>query len=61
MNMYSATGNLGKDCRVAHLGNGTVCNFTLAVNRVMGIKLKPYGLIALYWEGKQRGNCLHTF
>lgn len=55
MNMFSATGNLGKDCRVAQVGNGTVCNFTLAVKSGYGDKAQTLWIDCAVWGRQAEG------
>lgn len=38
MNVFSFTGNLGKDCRTGMAGSTAVCNFTVAVKSGWGDK-----------------------
>ena len=52
MNIFSFTGNLGKDCRVGKAGNSTVCNFTVAVKSGFGNNEQTLWVDCALW-GKQ--------
>jgi len=52
MNTFSATGNLGKDCRVNQTANSTVCGFALAVKSGYGDNAQTLWLDCSIW-GKQ--------
>jgi single-strand DNA-binding protein len=52
MNIFSFTGNLGKDCRVGKAGNSTVCNFTVAVKSGFGNNEQTLWIDCALW-GKQ--------
>lgn len=44
MNVFSFTGNLGKDCRTGMAGSTAVCNFTVAVKSGWGDKAQTLWL-----------------
>lgn len=52
MNIFSATGNLGKDCRVNQTANSTVCGFALAVKSGYGDNAQTVWVDCSIW-GKQ--------
>ena len=52
MNIFTATGNLGKDCRVNQAGQSTVCNFNLAVKSGYGDNAQTLWVDCALW-GKQ--------
>lgn len=52
MNIFSFTGNLGKDCRIGTAGNSTVCNFSVAVKSGFGDKEQTNWIDCALW-GKQ--------
>lgn len=52
MNIFSFTGNLGKDCRMGTAGNSTVCNFNVAVKSGYGDKEQTLWIDCALW-GKQ--------
>lgn len=52
MNTFSATGNLGKDCRVNQTTNSTVCGFALAVKSGYGDNAQTLWIDCSVW-GKQ--------
>lgn len=52
MNIFSCTGNLGKDCRVNQVSGSTVCNFNLAVKSGFGDKAVTIWIDCALW-GKQ--------
>jgi single-strand DNA-binding protein len=52
VNIFSFTGNLGKDCRVGKAGNSTVCNFTVAVKSGFGNNEQTLWVDCALW-GKQ--------
>jgi len=52
MNIFSFTGNLGKDCRLGTAGNSVVCNFTVAVKSGYGDKEQTLWVDCALW-GKQ--------
>lgn len=52
MNIFSFTGNLGKDCRLGTAGSSTVCNFNVAVKSGYGDKEQTIWIDCALW-GKQ--------
>ena len=52
MNVFTFTGNLGKDCRNGNQGGTAVCNFTVAVKSGYGDKEQTLWLDCALW-GKQ--------
>ena len=52
MNVFSFTGNLGKDCEVKSFGGSSVCNFTVAAKSGFGDKAQTIWLDCALW-GKQ--------
>jgi single-strand DNA-binding protein len=52
MNVFTFTGNLGKDCRSGNQGGTAVCNFTVAVKSGYGDKEQTLWLDCALW-GKQ--------
>ena len=52
MNVFTFTGNLGKDCRSGNQGGTAVCNFTVAVKSGYGEKEQTLWLDCALW-GKQ--------
>ncbi len=52
MNVFTFTGNLGKDCRTGNQGGTAVCNFTVAVKSGFGEKEETLWLDCALW-GKQ--------
>jgi single-strand DNA-binding protein len=52
MNNWNITGNLGKDCRTAQVGQHTVCNFALAVKSGFGDRQQTLWVDCALW-GKQ--------
>lgn len=52
MNVFTFTGNLGKDCRVGNAGGTAVCNFSVAVKSGYGDKAKTHWIDCALW-GKQ--------
>lgn len=53
MNIFSFTGNLGKDCRIGSADSGsTVCNFNVAVKSGFGDKEQTLWIDCALW-GKQ--------
>lgn len=52
MNVFSFTGNLGKDCRIGTAGTSTVCNFNVAVKSGFGDKEQTLWIDCALW-GKQ--------
>lgn len=60
MNIFSFTGNLGRDCRVNTISNTTVCNFTVAVKSGYGDKAQTLWVDCALW-GKQAESRLPEF
>jgi single-strand DNA-binding protein len=52
MNVFTVTGNLGKDCEVKAVGGSSVCNFTVAAKAGYGDKAQTIWLDCAIW-GKQ--------
>lgn len=52
MNIFSFTGNLGKDCRTSTAGNSAVCNFNVAVKSGYGQNEQTLWIDCALW-GKQ--------
>ena len=52
MNVFTVTGNLGKDCEVKAIGSSSVCNFTVAAKSGFGDKAQTIWLDCALW-GKQ--------
>ena len=52
MNVFTVTGNLGKDCEVKAVGGSSVCNFTVAAKAGYGDKAQTIWLDCALW-GKQ--------
>ena len=52
MNIFSFTGNLGKDCRVGQVGQSAVCNFNVAVKAGFGQNEQTLWIDCALW-GKQ--------
>lgn len=52
MNVFTFTGNVGKDCRVGNVSGTAVCNFTVAGKSGFGEKEKTLWLNCELW-GKQ--------
>jgi single-strand DNA-binding protein len=52
MNIFSFTGNLGKDCRMGAAGGSVVCNFNVAVKSGWGDKAQTLWIDCALW-GKQ--------
>ena len=52
MNVFTVTGNLGKDCEVKSIGASSVCNFTVAAKSGFGDKVRTIWLDCALW-GKQ--------
>lgn len=52
MNVFTFTGNLGKDCRLGTAGSSTVCNFNVAVKSGYGDKEQTLWIDCALW-GKQ--------
>ena len=60
MNTFSATGNLGKDCRVNKTATSTVCGFALAVKSRYGDNAQTLWIDCSLW-GKQAESRLPEF
>lgn len=60
MNVFSATGNLGKDCRVNQTANSTVCGFALAVKSGYGDNAQTLWVDCSIW-GKQAEGALPQY
>ena len=60
MNTFSATGNLGKDCRVNKTATSTVCGFALAVKSGYGDNATTLWIDCSIW-GKQAESRLPEF
>ena len=60
MNTFSATGNLGKDCRVNKTATSTVCGFALAVKSGYGDNAQTLWIDCSIW-GKQAESRLPEF
>jgi len=57
MNVFSATGRLGRDCRVNQTQGGTsVCNFALAVDSGFGDHKQTVWLDCSLWGRRAEGN-----
>lgn len=52
LNVFSFTGNLGKDCRVGNAGGTAVCNFSVAVKSGFGQNEQTVWVDVALW-GKQ--------
>ena len=52
MNVFTVTGNIGKDCEVKSFGGSSVCNFTVAAKSGFGDKAQTIWLDCALW-GKQ--------
>ncbi len=52
MNVFTATGNIGKDCEVKSFGGSSVCNFTVAAKSGFGDNEQTIWLDCALW-GKQ--------
>ena len=58
MNVFTATGNLGKDCRTNTVGGTAVCNFPLAVRSGYGDKEQTLWLDCALWGKRAEGKLL---
>lgn len=62
MNVFSFTGNIGKDCRTGGSGNGAYCGFSVAVKSGYGDKEQTNWIDCTLWgtraEGKLPGYLL---
>ena len=52
MNVFTVTGNIGKDCEVKSFGGSSVCNFTVAAKSGFSDKAQTIWLDCALW-GKQ--------
>jgi single-strand DNA-binding protein len=56
MNVLTATGNIGQDCKINNVGGTTVCNFSVAMRAGFGDKAQTVWLDCSLWgkpaEGK---------
>lgn len=55
MNVFSFTGNLGKDCEVKQAGNSTVCEFSVAVKSGYGEREKTNWVRCKLWGKRAEG------
>lgn len=60
MNVFSATGNLGQDCRRNNVSGTSVCNFSLAVKAGYGDRAQTIWMDCAIW-GKQAESRLPEF
>lgn len=60
MNVFSATGNLGQDCRTNSVNGTSVCNFSVAVKAGFGDKAQTIWIDCALW-GKQAESRLPEF
>ena len=60
MNVLSATGNLGSDCRINQVSGTTVCNFSVAMKAGFGDRAQTLWLDCALW-GKQAESRLPEF
>jgi single-strand DNA-binding protein len=60
MNVYTFTGNLGKDCRVGEAGGTAVVNFAVAVKSGWGDKQQTLWIDCALW-GKQAESKLKDY
>jgi len=60
MNVLSATGNLGSDCRINQVSGTTVCNFSVAMKSGYGDRAQTLWLDCALW-GKQAESRLPEF
>ena len=49
MNVWTFSGNLGKDCRTKMVGDSFVANFSVAVTEGYGEKKKTHWVDCAYW------------
>ena len=49
MNVFTFSGNLGRDCRTNTVGQSFVCNFSVAVTEGYGDKKKTHWVECAYW------------
>lgn len=55
MNVFSATGNLGNDCRTNNVNGTAVCNFSVAVKSGFGDKEQTLWLDCALWGSRAEG------
>lgn len=55
MNVFTFSGNLGRDAEVKNLGSGTVCNFAVAVKSGYGDKEKTEWISCAMWGKRAEG------
>ena len=60
MNVFTFTGNLGRDCEVKAVGGSTVCNFSVAATSGYGDNKKTHWINCAIW-GKQAESGLVTY
>lgn len=60
MNVFSATGNLGQDCRTNSVSGTSVCNFSVAVKSGFGDREQTLWIDCALW-GKQAESRLPEF
>lgn len=60
MNVFSFTGNLGRDCRTDQVGGSSVCNFAVAVKSGFGQSEQTVWVDCALW-GKQAESRLPEF
>src|SRR5690554_904376 len=60
MNVLTATGNLGQDCKTNNVGGTAVCNFSVAMKAGFGDKAQTVWLDCSLW-GKQAESRLPEF
>lgn len=60
MNLFAATGNLGKDCRKGEVGGTSVLNFSIGVKSGYGDKVQTLWVDCALW-GKQADSKLADY
>lgn len=60
MNVFSFTGNLGKDCRIGNAGGTAVCNFNVATKAGYGQNEQTNWIDCALW-GKQAESALPNY
>lgn len=55
MNVFTATGNLGRDCRMGDAGGTSVCNFAVAVKSGFGDNQQTLWLDCALWGKRAEG------
>ena len=60
MNVFSFTGNLGKDCRIGNAGGTAVCNFNVATKAGYGQNAQTNWIDCALW-GKQAESALPNY